>query len=130
LHLLDSTDATSNTVLIIDGNTRASAQNDDNATISLRLDDDTGTMSEIAALKFTASDVSAGTVNGELRLQIADDSVMTTIVLVKSSLVTSATNIRTTADNTGLEFGGSNTYIKGKNDSGTLFLCHRQVATK
>jgi len=46
LHLLDSTDATSNTVLIIDGNTRASAQNDDNATISLRLDDDTGTMSQ------------------------------------------------------------------------------------
>ncbi len=83
--LQNTSDASSNQVLILGGGNRATPANNDAAYLTLQLDNDLGTQAEFARLTWRADDVANGSKDGALLVSVQVADTLTTRVTVNSA---------------------------------------------
>lgn len=76
----NTTDAVSNQVMQIQGNERATALDNDEAYMSLMLDDDAGTSVEMGRLTWVATDVTAASPDARLEIDVIDGGILRRIM--------------------------------------------------
>lgn len=128
LSISNTTDAVSNQALLIKGNNRATAATDDEAYLSLNLDDSAGATQEFARLTWSADDVTAGSIDGAIKFSVPVNGALTDILEINGNRVETlnSKDLRVT----GSIFMNNTTIYGGWNASENLTLESTSDSTK
>ena len=88
----NSTDAASNLVAIFSGGNRTTAADDDNAYISYKLEDSSGTQAEAARMRWELNDVTNNTKDGRVVFSVMVNNTLTDVLDIQSTASSDVTS--------------------------------------